>query len=189
MIGHVEGTVRAVRTSYCIVSAGGVGYKIATTKDVLQNMREGQQAALWIYTAVREDALDLFGFPSEDDLDFFELLLTVSGIGPKSALGILNIAPADTLRSAIAAGNDSYLTNVSGIGKKTAHKILFELKDKVSAVSIDPAMKSDEDALEAMKALGYSTQEAREALKKVPTNITGSHARLREALRVLGGVS
>lgn len=189
MIGHVEGTVKAVRSSFAIVSAGGVGYKIASTKDVLQDLHEGQPASLWIYTAIREDAFDLFGFSSEADLDFFELLLTVSGIGPKSALGILNIAPAATLRSAIAAGNDSYLTNVSGIGKKTAQKILFELKDKVSVTDANPMLRSEEDALEAMKALGYSMQEARDALKHVPSEITGSQARLREALRLLGRTS
>lgn len=189
MLGHLEGTVKAVRINYCIISAGGVGYKVASTKDVLQQMREGQPISLWIYTAVREDALDLFGFPEEGDLEFFELLLTVSGIGPKSALSILNIAPADTLRSAIAAGNDSYLTNVSGIGKKTATKILFELKDKISPTAIDPSMRSDEDAIEAMKALGYSLSEARHALKKVPSAVTGSQARLREALRIVGGTS
>ncbi|HEY4487683.1 MAG TPA: Holliday junction branch migration protein RuvA [Candidatus Paceibacterota bacterium] len=189
MIGHVEGTVKAVRSNYCIVSAGGVGYKVASTKDVLQALREGGEASLWIYTAVREDALDLFGFSAESDLEFFELLLTVSGIGPKSALGILNVAPADTLRSAIAAGNDSYLTNVSGIGKKTAKKILFELKDKISVTATDPSLRSDEDALEAMKSLGYSMQEARDALKHVPSTITGSQARLREALRLLGRTS
>lgn len=186
MIGYLEGTVKAVRTNYLLLSAGGVGYKVASTKDVLAGLHEGQDAALWVYTAVREDALDLFGFLQESDLEFFELLLTVSGIGPKSALGVLNVAPADTLRSAIAAGNDSYLTNVSGIGKKTAQKILFELKDKVSAVAADPSLRNEEDALEAMKALGYSMQEARDALKHVPSTITGSQARLREALRLLG---
>src|SRR5229473_6081274 len=97
MIGHIEGTVRAVRDNFCIVSAGGVGYKVASTKDVLRILKEGQTASLWIYTAVREDTLDLFGFLSETDLEFFELLLMVSGIGPKSALGILNVAPAATL--------------------------------------------------------------------------------------------
>ena len=189
MIGYLEGMVKAVRGAYCIVSAGGVGYKVAATKDALRELREGETASLWIHTAVREDALDLFGFIEEKDLEFFELLLMVSGIGPKSALGILNIAPADTLRSAIAAGNDSYLTNVSGIGKKTAQKILFELKDKVAKTAIDPSMRSDEDAVEAMKALGYSLQEARDALKYVPSTITGSQARLREALRLLGRTS
>ncbi len=189
MIGHIEGKVAALRGNFCIVSASGVGYKIASTKDVLQKMREGQTVSLWTHTAVREDALDLFGFPSEKDLEFFELLLTVSGIGPKSALGILNVAPAQTLRSAIAAGNATYLTNVSGIGKKTAQKILFELKDKIAATSLDTTLRSDEDALEAMKALGYSTQEAREALKHVPGSVVGSQARLREALRTLGRTS
>jgi Holliday junction DNA helicase RuvA len=189
MIGHIEGKVTALRSNFCIVSAGGVGYKVASTKDVLHTLREGHIVSFWIHTAVREDALDLFGFISEEDLEFFELLLTVSGIGPKSALAVLNVAPATTLKSAIAAGNATYLTNVSGIGKKTAQKILFELKDKVVATSFDATLRSDEDALEAMRALGYSMQEAREALKHVPGSVVGSQARLREALRTLGRTS
>jgi len=98
--------------------------------------------------------------------------------------------PAATLRSAIAAGNDSYLTNVSGIGKKTAQKILFELKDKVASTEAQSTEQLERDAetLEAMRALGYSVQEARDVLKKVPSSIEGSSARVREALRLLGGV-
>lgn len=191
MIGYIEGTVRALRTGFCVLSVGGVGYKVAATKETLAHLKIGQQGALWTYLAVREDALDLYGFTEESDLTFFELLLTVSGVGPKSALAILNVASAETLRSAISGGKDSYLTNVSGIGKKTAQKILFELKDKVgaSAQAESEQLESDEEALAAMRALGYSLTEARDALKKVPNAVEGSRERLREALKVLGGSS
>lgn len=188
MLGFIEGEVKAVRLTYAIVSVSGVGYKVFTTKDALAHLTEGSPAALWTYLAVRENALDLYGFADEEELRFFELLLTVSGIGPKSALAILDIASVETLRSAIGSGNASYLTKVSGIGRKTAEKIVLELKDKVglAADTAARALSGDEEALEAMKALGYSQQEARDALRKVPTEVSGASERLREALKLLG---
>ena len=191
MIAYIEGEVRALRAGYCIVSASGVGYRVAATTETLARLRAGARAALWTYLAVREDALDLYGFAEESDLSFFELLVTVPGVGPKSALAILNVASADTLRSAIAASNDSYLTTVSGIGKKTAQKILLELKEKVGLAHAGASerLESDEEALEAMRALGYSQSEAREALKKIPASAQGSSERLRQALKILGGSS
>lgn len=189
MIGSVEGTVAALRPGYVILSAGGVGYKISATKEALATLSEGARAALWTYLAVRENALDLYGFRSEDEMHFFELLLTVSGIGPKSALAILDIAAVETLRSAIARGNAGYLTSVSGIGKKTAEKIVVELKDKVglAADGFASGAEGDEGTLEALLALGYKQHEAREALRKVPQDVEGGNERLREALKVLGG--
>lgn len=189
MIGSVSGTVKALRAGFCIIEASGVGYKIAATKETLARLALGAGVSLWTHLAVREDILDLYGFEQEDELRFFELLMTVPSVGPKSALAILNVASVSTLRSAISAGNDTYLTNVSGIGKKTAQKILLELKDKVGPVedSGHERLERDEETLEAMRALGYSLQEARDALKKVPSEVTGSSARLREALRILGG--
>ncbi len=113
--------------------------------------------------------------------------MTVSGIGPKSALGILDIAAVETLRSAIGTGNASYLTSISGIGKKTAEKIVLELKDKlVGSMMTSAAISGDGEALEAMRSLGYSANEAREALRKVPNTIEKSNDRLREALRIVG---
>lgn len=186
MIGHLEGTVRKVGEGFLIVSCGGVGYKIATTKEVAAAYTEGASASLWTHLAVREDALDLYGFAEESELSFFELLLTVSGIGPKSALSILDIAAVETLRGAIAGENAAYLTNVSGIGKKTAEKIVLELKDKVGKGDGAIPISGDAEALEAMRALGYSAQEARDALRKVPGEIESSSERLREALRLVG---
>lgn len=188
MIGYIEGTIRSLRSPYLIVLTEGIGYKVAVLKETVLRAKEGSKVILWTYTAVREDALDLYGFLHEEELRFFELLLTVSGIGPKSALGILDIASVETLRSAIAAGNAGYLTSVSGIGKKTAEKIVLELKDKVkSDGGMDAGtLKGDQEALEAMRALGYSAAEARDALRNVPTTLESGSERLREALRILG---
>lgn len=194
MIGHLAGTVHAIRLpshtspGFVIVSAGGVGYKIYATRDTLATLVRDAHAALWTHLAVREDALDLYGFPDEATLQFFALLLTVSGIGPRSALGILDIADVETLRAAIAAGESSYLTKVSGIGKKTAAKIVLELREKVGAApeGAAEAMRGDEEALEALHALGYTIHESRDALRKVPPDIEKSSERLREALKILG---
>lgn len=189
MIGYLEGTVRASTLGGVILQTGGVGYKVALTKETVAHFLPGTEIALFTHLAVREDALDLYGFQSEEELRFFELLISVSGIGPKSALGILDIAAVETLRSAISSGNASYLTTVSGIGKKTAEKIVLELRDKVGAGidGVGAALKGDSEALEAMRALGYSSQEARDALRQVPADVTKSNDRLREALRIIGG--
>ena len=198
MIGHLTGKVTAVRPGFAIVTAAGVGYKVFATRELLLTLSAGggsasggkleTEVSVWTHLAVRESILDLYGFVSEEELRLFELLLTVSGIGPKSALAILDIASVETLRSAIAAGNASYLTKVSGIGKKTAEKIVLELRDKVgaSADGSGAALHGDEEALEAMRALGYSQAEARDALRKVPQEIERSGERLREALKILG---
>ena len=186
MIGLLEGEVRKVSGGFAIISVGGVGYKVAATRETLATLSTGSKMLFWTHLAVREDALDLYGFSSEEELHFFELLLTVSGIGPKIALAVLDIAAVETLRSAIASENAGYLTNVSGIGKKTAEKIVLELKDKVGKDSGAVPLTGDSEALEAMRALGYSAQEAREALRKVPNEVEGSSERLREALRILG---
>lgn len=188
MIGRLTGTVAAIRPGYAIVSAGGVGYKVALTRSALTAAAADSQITLWTHLVVREDVLDLYGFEHEDELRLFEMLLSVSGIGPRSALAILDIAAVETLRGAIASGNAGYLTNVSGIGKKTAEKILLELRDKVglAADGEHAALHGDEEALEAMRSLGYSMSEARDALRKVPKDVTKGNERLREALKLMG---
>ena len=188
MIGSVSGTVQALRGAYCIVRCSGIGYKVAATKHTIASLSIGSEAAFWTHLAVREDALDLYGFTSEEDLRFFELLLTVSGIGPKSALAVLDATSIETLRSAVTHGKAEYLTKMSGVGRKTAEKIVLELKDKVgvAAEGTQESLKGDEEALEAMRSLGYTQNEARDALRKVPAEIETGKERLREALKLLG---
>lgn len=188
MIAYIEGVVKAVRDTHLIVQVGGVGYKVGVLKETALRTAVASPVSLWIYTAVREDALDLYGFADEEELRFFELLLTVSGIGPKSALGILDIASVETLRSAIGTANAGYLTSVSGIGKKTAEKIVLELKDKMkpSDKMQSGVLRGDQEALEAMRALGYSASEARDALREIPNDIESGSDRLRAALKLVG---
>lgn len=186
MIGYIEGTIRAMRPNHLLVVTGGIGYKVFCTKETIARFDTGDAAAFYTHLAVREDALDLFGFADEEELRFFDLLLSVSGIGPKSALSILDTASVETIKSAVVTGNANYLTGVSGIGKKTAEKIVLELKDKVAPGDGAIANSADIEALEAMRSLGYSAQEAREALRSVGAEFESASERLREALRVVG---
>lgn len=190
MIARLEGIIIYKDEKLLIIDVSGVGYKISVTTENIENTILGEHTSFWVYTAVRENSIDLYGFKNTNELSFFELLLSVSGIGPRSALSILSIASIDTLKRAIATGDTSYLNKVSGIGKKTAEKIVVELRDKLSAYKDENGvglLKDESDILEALKSLGYSQNEARDALKEVPPEIIGTNARIKEALRVLGG--
>jgi|SRR3989344_5275260 len=185
MISFIEGKVITLSAKYLIVFTNGLGYKIAVAPGILAKARKDESVSLFTHLVVREDALELFGFETKDELEFFETLISISGIGPRSALGIIGIAPIATLKRGIAGGDLSYLTKVSGIGKKTAEKIILELRDKIKSDKEGPELKIEVDALEALYSLGYSKEEAREALKKVPDAIAGTEARVKEALKVL----
>lgn len=188
MIGSIRGKIISKTDKFVILETAGVGYKVNISPDVLSKAGAiGEELFLFIHTHVREDALDLYGFLGQEDLNFFEMLLNVSGIGPRSALAILGIASIETLRRAISTGDVSYLTKISGIGKKTAEKIVIELRDKLSkSGSMESgSLKEEVDALEALKSLGYSQQEARDALRKVSAE--DMNTKIREALKILGG--
>ncbi|MEI8130602.1 MAG: Holliday junction branch migration protein RuvA [bacterium] len=190
MIAHLSGTVIDKAEKYIVLDVNGVGYKVSCSSDTLARLDLDTRANLHTYLAVREDALDLYGFDTSDEKDFFELLISVSGIGPKSALGILSATSTETLKKAIATGDTSYLTKVSGIGRKTAEKVVLELRDKLkahSSMSETPSvLRAESDIIEALKALGYSQNEAREVVKEIPNDIVGTNARIKEALKLLG---
>jgi Holliday junction DNA helicase RuvA len=186
MIRIIEGTVRSVHETSLVVMVGGIGYQVHTTEDTLRRVVVGEPVVLFTHFAVREQSQDLYGFLSEYDRTLFELLLSVSGVGPKSALNILSLASPDIIKTAVKEQNPVYLSKTSGIGKKTAEKIVYELKEKVHVLGeAAPTIHGDEDALEALTSMGYTLAEAREALKRVPSAITSSNARLKEALKKL----
>jgi len=172
-----------------VIEANGIGYRVFVGPDVLRKAKKEETIKLWTHLYVREDSMELYGFSEYAELDFFEILIQISGIGPKSALGVLSVAPLDTLKRAIASGETSYLTQVSGIGKKIAEKIILELKDKLGKIGFGAEenifLKEEEDVLRALRTLGYSYSEAREAIKQLPSNITGTQERVKEALKIL----
>jgi Holliday junction DNA helicase RuvA len=190
MISRLTGHIVHIDLKYVVLDVNGVGYKVFASPDIFAKLDKKEPMTFWTYLAVREDALNLYGFMSHSELTFFELLLTVSGIGPKTAMGILSAASVHSLETAIQTGDTSHLTKVSGIGKKVAEKIVMELKDKVLETSgsaeHQATMKNDADALEALKSLGYSPTEARDALKEIPKTITKTNDKIKEALKYLG---
>lgn len=191
MIAKLTGTISDIGARWAVLDVGGVGYKVFVTDDTLHSLKAGSKAVFLTHLAVREDALDLYGFIHKKEKDFFELLIGVSGIGPKSALNILSLVSADALMTAIQTGSVAHLVKVSGIGKKTAEKIVLELKDKLGGVSGEAAeglaagMSSDMDAILALQALGYDADDAREALKKVGKDVSDIGAKVKAALKVL----
>lgn len=188
MITHITGTVIDKEERSVVIDVRGLGYKVFVTNGAIEKIREGAEVSLWTHLAVREDAQTLYGFPQKDELHFFELLISsVSGIGPKTALGILNVSSVSNIRKAVSTGDTSHLTKVSGIGKKMADKIVLELKGKFGAEEESGISLRDEvDALEALKALGFKHNDAREALKSVDETVTDTGARVKRALKILG---
>lgn len=189
MIAQLTGNVVHNGDRFVILNVNGVGYKVFTTAESMIILAKNSfETTLWTHLVVKEDALDLYGFVSKTELDFFELLLTVSGIGPKSALGTLSLAGTETLRKAISTNNSEYLTKVSGIGRKSAEKIVLELKEKLGKLGDalpGEDLDGEADILNALQALGYTVKEAREAIKKIPAETTDTGEKIKQALKQL----
>ncbi len=189
MIAQIEGKIVGMKGNTVVVMVGGIGYRVAVSSYTLGKVAGKQDNVLfYIHTHVREDVLALYGFLNDDELTMFELLISISGIGPKVALSILSIADVKTICTAIVNKDPSILTRVSGVGKKTAERVIIELQNKVGDIDIADQSSAliDQDAIEALTSLGYSVTEAREALKMVPANITDVSARIKQTLRNLG---
>lgn len=188
MIAELTGKISSIHGSYVVLAVSGVGYKVQASVYTLGKVATEEEVRLFIHTHVREDALALYGFLTEDELSMFEQLISVSGIGPKVGLSILSIADPKTIRTAIVNKDPSLLTRVSGVGKKTAERVIVELQNKVSAVDIheQAGALADQEALEALTALGYTVSEAREALKLIPPDVSEVGERLKRALKSLG---
>jgi Holliday junction DNA helicase RuvA len=190
MISHLRGKIIHLGDKFVVLECSGVGYKVFTSPETLQTLQKPSgEMDLWTYLAVRENALDLYGFLEKEELEFFELLITISGIGPKTAIGILSVSSIKNLRQTIGTGDTSHLTKISGIGKKIADKIVLELRDKIDFLDSEKdtgEMRDESDAIEGLKALGYNEREAREALKKLPKEISRPSDRIKQALKILG---
>ena len=176
-----------------VVEAGGLGYKVFTSGNTMAMMPEKKKEVI-LYTVqiVREDFLGLYGFSTRDELDLFQVLITINGVGPKAALSLLSVSMPDRLKLAIINGNESLLMKAPGIGKKIAQRIILELKGKLHAEGIDgeepsedtSAENTENEALSALIALGYSEREAKGALKSAGDGLTLEDS-IKESLRLL----
>ncbi len=183
MLSYIKGTIIGKIKDDLIIKVGDLGYRVTVTPVILTEAKNDTDIELFLYEAARENSIEHYGMKTLEDLDLFAALLSVSGVGPKSALAILGLAPATTLRSAIAKGEVDSLTKVSGIGRKTAERIILELRSKVSDLGLDYSATGGSDEVEALMALGYSAPQARDALAKVDSTITDSGERIKQALK------
>jgi len=187
VIASVAGRVASVRTDSAVIVAGGVGYRIFCGPSTLTGLLPGAEGTLFTYHLVREDLQALYGFRTEDDLGFFELLITVTGVGPKVGLAILSSRPLADLQLAIMQGDEAVLTAVSGVGKRLAGRIVLELKEKVAAAGGNGggaagAGASESEVMGALQALGYTPGESREAARLAVAGL-GPGASLEERVK------
>ena len=196
MFYYLNGTVTVLDTGLAVIDCGGVGYKCYTSNYTLAQLQLGKQAKLFTYCNIREDAFDIFGFSSREELRCFELLLTVSGVGTKAALAILSIASPDQFTLAVLTQDEKTLTMAQGVGKKMAQRILLELKDKLAPAQLELSGAQMESAVPvrgsktaeataALASLGYSQQEIAAALKGVDVNAMRVEEIVRQALRAM----
>ena len=182
MIAAVRGKILARGPDHVVVETGGIGYKVFVPRHPA-----GEDALLHTHQVVREDGHFLFGFETREELALFELIIGVSGVGPRAALAILSVARPADVAAAIAAGDAATLAKAPGVGKKTAERLIVDLRSKVGHVAVGPAMgepTSGDEAVAALRALGYTLAEAEQALRGVPPAGTAStEERLATALR------
>ncbi|EIE98634.1 Holliday junction branch migration protein RuvA [Saccharomonospora glauca] len=196
MISSVRGEVLSVGLDHAVIEVGGVGLAVQATPGTLATLRRGGQAHLYTTLVVREDALTLFGFADADSRELFGLLQTVSGIGPRLALAALAVLEPEKLRRALTEGNITVLTQVPGIGRKGAERLIIELRDKVAALApadaegvraeaVSSAVRAD--VIDALVGLGFSAKQAEQAVEQVAGDVPDDTSRmLRAALAVLG---
>jgi len=183
MLAYIKGNVIAKVKDDLVIKTGDLGYRISVSPLIFAETMVGSEIQLFLHEQARENAIELYGFKNLDELDLFESLLSVSGVGPKSALAILGLSSAAAVRQAISRGEADTLTKVSGVGRKTAERIILDLRNKVGSLAVDNEVSGGSDEVNALMALGYSAMQAREALAKVDGKITDSGERVKAALK------
>ena len=194
MISYLKGTILEKATNFIIISTGGgpasggenfdIGYKVFVIPEILE-LHKGDAVALYIYHKVSEDGQSLYGLPDFVTLQFFELLITVSGVGPKVALAILSAAKVDAVKQAILAQDAAIFTRISGVGLKTAEKIIVELKSKIGSLETFPGLGTNtSEVFDALLALGYNQREVREVVGKIDNALT-TQEQIKQALKLI----
>ncbi len=188
MISFLNGNIIIRDDPFLIIDVNGVGYKVYATSDSLSEATVGSPLKIFIYTHVREDILDLYGFSKYSDLKLFESLINVSGVGPKTAIGIFSVGTSDQIKQAIFEGNVSFFTSVPRLGSKNAQKIIIELKNKIGGEGLDLADVSASNRSEvssALKTFGFTTGEINDALRNID-GAAKAEEQIKLALKYLG---
>jgi holliday junction DNA helicase RuvA len=184
MIASLRGNIIDRTANAVVIDVGGVGYLVAITPTHAADLTTNATTSLIIHTIVREDSLTLYGFRTKEERSLFQALIGISGVGPKTALTVLSLAAPREIMSAIQAGDSSVLTKVSGIGRKTADRIIIELREKVGSIGL-PTAGPEAEVIDALVGLGYSIPEARDAVRAVRGTSTDSGELLKAALKQL----
>jgi len=186
MISYLSGKIILKKDKFIILDVGGVGYKVFLAKKTLEKISNKDEVfKVFCYLYVRENVLDLYGFANFEELEFFELLISISGVGPKMALEISSLGPLEKLRKEIEYQHEDIFEGVLGVGKKKARAIILELSGKLKEISRERTKKTDE-VEQALINLGFSRQRAKQALSQVPEEIKDSEERIKQSLKILG---
>ncbi len=183
MIGSLRGEIIEIGPNWVLLEIMGIGYRVQVASSILSLLKTGQEQFLYIHEQLREDAHELFGFISSDDLRLFTKLLSVSGVGPKVAMTLLSMGSAETVQRAVMSGDLEALTSLPGVGKKTAQKIILELKGQLVESEQIPSV--DRDVADALQGMGYSSIQVRDVLKELPADLKDPSERIRAALKLL----
>jgi holliday junction DNA helicase RuvA len=189
MIGLLTGTIVYKTNTSIILDVSGVGYKVLLPESILTTLTLSDRKTFFIYTHVREEALDLYGFSSQEDLKLFEYLIGVSGVGPKSALGIFSVGNRSDIVKAIATGDVDFFTTVPRLGKKNAQKIIIELKSKIGSkedLDLSEGAGENSDVIQALQGFGFTQREAQSALIALDGKAKTPEEQIRLALKYLG---
>jgi holliday junction DNA helicase RuvA len=190
MIGSLNGTIDLLFRPHVLIDVNGVGYKVLVPENVYSNLKLGEKIKIFIYTYVREDELSLFGFLQAEDLRLFENLISVSGIGPKTALNIFSFGSRSDIQNAIVKGDVSFFTSVPRLGTKNAQKIIIELKNKMGGLfELDLSGKDFEqnkEVIDALKTFGFSVSEAQKAIREIKQTDLTTEEKIRLTLKSLG---
>jgi Holliday junction DNA helicase RuvA len=187
MIRYLQGRIISKKEKFIVVEAGGFGYKVFVSEKTLEKMpKTGEEIKLYCFLDVKDKALDLYGFLSEPELEFFELLESIRGLGPKAALKIASLGPLEKIKERILTQDQKLLEKISGIGRKKAMAVVLELSGKIKNISQKKKKEEIDEAQKALVALGFSRHQAKFALSQVSENIKEVEQRIKEALKILG---
>jgi len=187
MIAYIKGKIKQRLSKSVVVLNGNIGYEVFLSLKTLENTKIDEETEFYIHSYIKEDAFDLYGFSSLEELDFFKKLINVSGVGPKSALNVLALADVDALKRAITSGDSSMLQKVSGIGKKTAERLVVELKEKFIVDLSEAGINTNDNSqvVEALVSLGYKQMEAQEIVKHLPQDESDLASKIKQALQFI----
>lgn len=186
MIGFLSGKLLSHHDPFLLINVNGVGYKVHAAADVLTAFHIGDVVQVYVHTHVREDALELYGFSDEASMELFELLISVNGVGPKTAINVFALGKKEEILGAIRKADVDFFTGVPRLGRKNAQKIIIDLKNKLGAIEELDLRDGESDVVVALMQFGFSSEEARRAVREIGEKGKTTEEKIKLALKYLG---